>query len=43
MSNEVDFLHPVKRGSFLEIDAMIYDGDVKQSQSSQISKFVMSL
>ena len=27
MSNEVDFLHPVKRGSFLEIDAMIYDGD----------------
>ena len=45
MSDEVDFLHADKHGSFLEIDTMIFDGDgqAKHSQSSQNSKFATSL
>ena len=40
MSDEVDFLHVGKHESLLQIDSM---GIVKNSQSSQNSKFAMSL
>ena len=40
MSNEVDLLHAGKHESLLQIDSM---GMVKNSQSSQNSKFAMSL
>ena len=40
MSDEVDILHVAKHGSFLQIDSMEM---VKNSQSSQNSKFAMSL
>ena len=43
MNNEVDFLHTDKQKSLLQIDAMILMGMVKHSQSSQNSKFAMSL
>ena len=33
-----DFLHAGKHESFLQIDTMIFDGMVKNSQSSQNSK-----
>ena len=41
--NEVYFLHADKRESLLQIDTMILKGIVKHSQSSQNSKFAMSL
>ena len=40
MSDEVDLLHEGKHESLLQIDSM---GMVKNSQSSQNSKFAMSL
>ena len=45
VSDEVDFLHVKKHESSIQIETMmIFDGDmVKQSQSSQNSKFAMSL
>ena len=43
VSDEVDFLHADKHQSYLQIDTMILMGMVKQSQSSQNSKFAMSL
>ena len=43
MNDEVDFLHTDKQKSLLQIDAMILMGMVKHSQSSQNSKFAMSL
>ena len=43
ISDEVDFLHADKHESMLQIDIMILMGMVKHSQSSQKSKFVMSL
>ena len=43
MNDEVDFLHTEKQKSLLQIDAMILMGMVKHSQSSQNSKFAMSL
>ena len=39
MSDEFDLLHAVKHESLLQIDSM---GMVRNSQSSQKSKFVMS-
>ena len=42
-SDEVDFLHADKHESLLQIDSMILMGIVKHSQSSQNSKFAMSL
>ena len=41
--DEVDFLHAEKNESLLEIDAMIFVGFVKHSQSFQNSKFAISL
>ena len=43
MSDEVDFLHADKHESLLQIDTMVLMGIAKHSQSSQNSKFVMSL
>ena len=43
ISDEVDFLHTDKHESMLQIDTMILMGMVKHSQSSQNSKFAMSL
>ena len=43
LSDEVYFLHANKHESLLQIDTMILMGMVKHSQSSQKSKFVMSL
>ena len=43
VSDEVDFLHPDKHESLLQIDTMILMGMVKHSQSSQNNKFAMSL
>ena len=43
MSDEVDSLHADKHESLLQIDTMILVGMVKHSQSSQNSKFAMSL
>ena len=42
-SDEVDFLHLDKHEVFLEVDAMTLMGVVKHSQSSQNSKFAVSL
>ena len=43
VSDEVDFLHADKHGSFLQIDSMIVSmGMVKHSQSYQNSKFSIS-
>ena len=42
-SDEVGFLHADKQESLLRIDTMILMGIVKHSQSSQNSKFAMSL
>ena len=43
MSEEVDFLQADKHELFLQIDSMNLMGMVRHSQSSQNSKFVMSL
>ena len=43
MSDKADFLHADKHKSLLQIDTMILMGMVKHSQSSQNSKFAMSL
>ena len=43
MIDKVDFLHADKHESFLQIDTMIFNAMVKHSQSSQNSKFAMSL
>ena len=43
MSDEVDFLHADKQESLLQNDTMILTEMVKYSQSSQNSKFAMSL
>ena len=43
MSDEVDFFHPDKHKSLLQVDKMILMQVVKHSQSSQSSKFVISL
>ena len=43
MTGEVDFLHANKQESIIQIDSMILSGMVKHSQSSQNSKFAMSL
>ena len=40
---KLNFLHIDNHESFLQIDTMIFDGCVKHSESSQNSKFVMSL
>ena len=41
--DEVDFLHADKHKSLLQIDTMTLMGMVMHSQSSQNSKFTMSL
>ena len=41
--DEIDFLHANKHESLLEIDTMTLIGLVNHSQSSQNSKFAMSL
>ena len=43
MSDEVDFLHADKHESLIKLDTMVLIGIVKYSQSSQNSKFTMSL
>ena len=43
MSDEVDFLHGDKQESLLQIDSKILMGMVKHSQSTQNSKFALSL
>ena len=43
VSDEVDFLHADKHESFLQIDTVIFDGDGQTFQSSQNSKFGISL
>ena len=43
LSDEVDSLHADNHESLLQIDTMILIGMVKHSQSSQNSKFAMSL
>ena len=43
VSDEVDFLHADKHESFLQINTMIFDGDGRIFQSSQNSKFGISL
>ena len=43
MSDEIDFLHANKDESLLQIDTITLIGIVKNSQSSQNSKVVMSL
>ena len=43
VSDKVDFLHADRCESLLQIDTMILVGMAKHSQSSQISKFAMSL
>ena len=43
VSDEVDFFHADKYKSLLQIDTMILMGMVKPSQSSQNSRFAMSL
>ena len=43
MSDEVSFLHAGKHESFLQINIVISLRMVKHSQSSQNSKFAMSL
>ena len=41
--DEIDFLYADEHESLLQIDTMILTGMVKHSQSSQNSKFAMSL
>ena len=41
--DKADFVHADKHERFLQIDTMIFDGDDQAFQSSQNSKFVMSL
>ena len=43
VSDEVDFLHADKHESLLQVYCMILIGMIKHSQSSQNSKFAMSL
>ena len=43
VSAEVDSVHADKHESLIEIDTMILMGIIKYSQSSQNSKFAMSL
>ena len=43
VSDEIDFLHANKHESLLQIDTITLIGIVKNSQSSQNSKVVMSL
>ena len=43
MSDEADFLHSDKHESLWQIDGISLIGIVKHSQSSQNSKFAMSL
>ena len=43
MSDEVGFLYPDKHENLLQIDIMILMGMVKHFQSSQNSKFAMSI
>ena len=43
VSDEADFMHADKHKSLLHIDAMILMGMIKHSQSSQNSKFAVSL
>ena len=43
VSDAVDFLHEDKHESLLQIDTKILMGMVKYSQSSQNSKFALSL
>ena len=43
MSDEVDFLHADKQESLLQIDSVMLMEMAKHSQSSQNSKFAMSL
>ena len=43
VSNEIDFLHADKHESLLKTDTIILMGMVKHFQSSQNSKFAMSL
>ena len=43
MGDEVDFLHADKHESFLQIDTIIFDGVGRKFQSSQNSKFGISL
>ena len=40
--DEIDFLHADKHESFLQIDVMIFDGDVQAFPKSQNSKFAKS-
>ena len=42
MGDEIDFLHPNKHESLLQIDTMTLIGIVKHSQSFQNSKVTMS-
>ena len=43
MNDEVDFLHAIKHENLLQIDTMILMEMVKHFQSSQNSKFTMSV
>ena len=43
MVEEVDFLHDEEHEGFLQINTMVLIGMVKDSQSSQNTKFAMSL
>ena len=43
MTGEVDFLHAKEHEGFLQINTVISSGMIKHSQSSQNSKFAMSL
>ena len=43
MSDEGDFLHADKHESLIQIDTMILIGIANHTQSSQNSKFAMSL
>ena len=43
VSDKVDFLHADKHKNFLQIDAVIFYGDGQHFQSSQNSKFALSL
>ena len=43
MGEEVDFLHDEEHEGFLQINTMVLIGMVKDSQSSQNTKFAMSL
>ena len=43
VNNDVDFLHAGKHKKLLQIDTIILMGMIKHFQSSQNSKFAMSL